>query len=978
MPKSSPEAKFHSILFTRLRDYVHKEETPFESVRIEDDNDRGRADIFIQSNLTGSLVIEVKRDSVYPLNAEVIKQARDYAKASNVEYFATCNSNDFFLFHYTGQIEISEIPYYYLNLRDVDLFDPTLNDRIPTVLNAVQYLTDRGELPKQGERDRIVGLLRSFHTSIWPTFQALGEQKYGTDPKFTKKFDRWVNENDYGNLSDDQQFELAAKQYAYLISNKILFYEVVREQTPEPVETQSGFPLDSLIEGVSESGIDRHIERQFEKIQNEIDYEPVFDEGTRTGGNHDSSLFAEYPHNPKTRKSIADLLGSIEAKKISRIDEDLLGELYEELIPESERKALGQFYTHPDIAEAICNWAIQSDSEDIPRVLDPASGSGTFSVEAYHRIQRTNPTATHQEIIDNIVAIDINRFPLHLTALNLSSRNIQKKTSELHTFNDSFFNFGPQDKRIPRGDDEGEELGQFDAAVANPPYIRQEDLYPDKEHFKAHLRDFAGNNSKVYYNGRKSLSAKSDAYVYFITHALQFLREGGRLGFIVPTKWLITKYGESFQEFLYDHAKVHAVVGFSDRAFTALVDTVLLFVERCDREEDRRETVTDFIRVKDQLSPDDLSSIAGYQRKVPDNQLFDIEISDEYRAVSVPQRHLEEQGGQKLGYYLYGPSPFIPLVKSEKMKRLDEFAEVSFGNKTGNNSFFLLDEEDVAQWEINERFLQPAIRSIRNMESLTLKETDEYLLDFKEYVEEVESNQKGLRSTSDLAEQVKDKLREDGYTSTLRYIQYGEDEGVPDGKTVSQHTPWFNLGELLVPEVLHPVFYNERVFTVDNVGGFAPTNAIQCVDVNEHEDVIEYILNSTIYKIMLELWGRHEGGGALQLLTYEVSSVPVPNPDKMSQRHMRKIKKAGKRLVKGEEDARDDLDQALLDFLDLEMPVEELQAAHKAMMKQRIEGAASENVMVRDIDDFDEYNLDSLIPNYERKKNADTDLTDFQ
>jgi len=160
MADSSPEAEFHSILFTRLRDYIHREDTPFNSVRIEENNDRGRADIFVNSDLTGSLVIEVKKDSVYPLNAEVIKQARDYAEATGVDYFATCNSNDFFLFHYTGQIEISEIPFYYLNMRDMDLYDPSLNDRIPTILNAVQYLTDRGELPKQGERDRIVGLLR--------------------------------------------------------------------------------------------------------------------------------------------------------------------------------------------------------------------------------------------------------------------------------------------------------------------------------------------------------------------------------------------------------------------------------------------------------------------------------------------------------------------------------------------------------------------------------------------------------------------------------------------------------------------------------------------------------------------------------------------------------------------------------------------------------------------------------------------------
>jgi type I restriction-modification system DNA methylase subunit len=972
MAGPSPEAEFHSILFTRLRDYIHREETPFNSVRIEENNDRGRADIFVNSDLTGSLVIEVKKDSVYPLNADVIKQARDYAEATGVDYFATCNSNDFFLFHYTGQIEISEIPFYYLNMRDVDLYDPTLNDRIPTILNAVQYLTDKGKLPKQGERDRIVGLLRSFHTSIWPTFQALGQDKYGTDPGFTDKFDEWVNENDYTSLDKSEQFSLAAKQYAYLISNKILFYEVVREQTPDPVETESGYSLNSLVDGVSESGIDRHIERQFQEIQREIDYEPVFDEG--------ASLFADYPHNPKTRKSIIDLLGSIEAKKISQIDEDLLGELYEELIPESERKALGQFYTHPDIAEAICNWAIQPKSDQIPRVLDPASGSGTFTVEAYHRIQQTNPTATHQEIIDNIVAVDINRFPLHLTALNLSSRNIQKKTRELHTFNDSFFNLSPQDKRIPQDDDRGDELGAFDAAVANPPYIRQEDLYPNKEHFRTHLKDYAGNNSKICYSGRKSLSKKSDAYIYFITHAIQFLREGGRLGFIVPTKWLITQYGESFQEFLYDQTKVHAVVGFSDRAFTALVDTVLLFVEKCENEEERQETVTDFIRVKDQLSPEDLSSIAGYHRSVPERKLFDIDVSEEYRAVSVPQKHLEQQGGQKLGYYLYGPSPFIPLVNSKKMKRLDRFADVAFGNKTGNNGFFLIDEQDVSQWNIDDRFLQPAIRSIRNMESLTLSDTDQYLLDFGDYVDEVESQRSGLRSNSDLAEEVKNKLRDDGYDGTLRYIEHGEDEGVPDGRTVSeQNTPWFNLGDLLVPEVLHPVFYNERVFTVDNVGDFAPTNAIQCIDINEHEEVIQYVLNSTIYKIMLELWGRHEGGGALQLLTYEVSSVPVPNPELMSDSQRQRIEDAGQRMVDGDDDARADVDQVLLEFLELDMSVEELQAAHKGMMSQRIEGAANENVMVKDVDDFDDYNLDSLIPDYDPSDDDDdnANLSDF-
>jgi hypothetical protein len=247
-------------------------------------------------------------------------------------------------------------------------------------------------------------------------------------------------------------------------------------------------------------------------------------------------------------------------------------------------------------------------------------------------------------------------------------------------------------------------------------------------------------------------------------------------------------------------------------------------------------------------------------------------------------------------------------------------------------------------------------------------------------VKEIEAQRSGLRSNSDLAEEVKNKLRDDGYDGTLRYIEHGEDEGVPDGRTVSeQNTPWFNLGDLLVPEVLHPVFYNERVFTVDNVGDFAPTNAIQCIDINEHEEVIQYVLNSTIYKIMLELWGRHEGGGALQLLTYEVSSVPVPNPELMSDSQRQRIEDAGQRMVDGDDDARADVDQVLLEFLELDMSVEELQAAHKGMMSQRIEGAANENVMVKDVDDFDDYNLDSLIPDYDPSDDDDdnANLSDF-
>jgi len=222
---SAKEAKFHGIFYTRLLDYVEENDTLFEEPVSEKTTDEGFADIFIPSALNGEVVIEVKNDDIYPRDKSVIKQAREYTDALDAEFFATCNSNDLFLFHYQGEIEISDVDFYYFNLRE-----SPMEEVIPQFLGVVEHVHHEESLPDQSERERIVGVLRSFHSSIWPTYSALAEKKYGRNEKFTQQFDEWVAENDYGDLDEEEQFEVAGKQYAYLLTNKVLFYEVVREK----------------------------------------------------------------------------------------------------------------------------------------------------------------------------------------------------------------------------------------------------------------------------------------------------------------------------------------------------------------------------------------------------------------------------------------------------------------------------------------------------------------------------------------------------------------------------------------------------------------------------------------------------------------------------------------------------------------------------------------------------------------------------
>ena len=79
---------------------------------------------------------------------------------------------------------------------------------------------------------------------------------------------------------------------------------------------------------------------------------------------------------------------------------------------------------------------------------------------------------------------------------------------------------------------------EVNAVIANPPYIRQEKI-ANKELCRKHLERI----------GYEDISERSDIYVYFFTHAKEFLKENGRIGFITSDKWLTVGYGKDLQEY---------------------------------------------------------------------------------------------------------------------------------------------------------------------------------------------------------------------------------------------------------------------------------------------------------------------------------------------------------------------------------------------------------------------------------------------
>lgn len=942
------EFEFHARLFSSLEDYIVSNESEFQEPIGEEETESGYIDIFLPSNLREGVVIEVKRGDIDPHSYEVIQQGHRYARDKNISLFATANENDVFLFRRTETAtSITE-----LDRKHYDLRQLSLEEFFEQFFDDVKELQEgRGEVFQFD--DLIVSRLRSFHTSIYPAYQELIHREFDESGDFQEDLIEWARENDYPfeYPGVERTFRIAAQQYAYLLMNRVVFYELVREQN---VDTESGFPLNEIYGGISLDKLDQHLEDCFESIMEEIDYEAIF--------KNDSEFFENIPENDLTRKRLHSFTRSIEEEPLRDISVDVAGQIYQELIPIEERKELGQFYTPDEIGSILSNWAIQSSDD---RFLDPCSGSGSITVEAYKRMDELDGLS-HKEIIRNITAVDINKFPLHLTALNLATRNIHQPTNELFAYHEDFFDLDPDTKRLESsrlgvrgtGDDgSSDAIGKFDATAANPPYVRQEYLYPNRDHFREHLKQFGPSSKQVYFDGEKEIDGRSDLYCYFLTHVTSFLRDEGRLAWIVPTKWMVADYGPSLQQFLFDHYKVEAVVGFRKRVFeSALVDTVLLMMERCEDPEERKNTETNFVRINSPIDPDDALRVIDRDYGIPDDSFMKIHSRPNYRTISVDQSYLMENIEEKLHHYINAPALYTAVLEHNDTVPLSEIADITRGKKTGANPIFILDEDEIKSRNVEQEFLKPAIKSVKEVDGFehTPSDATKWMLDMSDYVDDVMS-MSGFGSTSDLEDRVMQSLRTDGYDGVLSYLQWADNQPSRTNKSIQNNEPWFNMGSLddnLSPIICPQAMDTRRFFFKTNLD-IIPSNRFLLVKPDGDPELLLGLLNSSVTKIVIESHGRVTGGGAINLSGSDLRSLRILNPDSLSDDQIEKVKRGFERLTDGEKNGLDEIDEVFIDVLDLDISTDEVQMMAETIKQARRTKGQEVEPLIQELDELE-------------------------
>lgn len=397
--------------------------------------------------------------------------------------------------------------------------------------------------------------------------------------KLRKQLNTIASEQGFKGFVDDIDFAIAG-QIGYRFIGQILFYFALRRKIPA---------LKPLVLDAKDKLPDA-----FLPFWNEVrryDYEALF---------KPEPIESLIPIASDAHIIIRHLIEQLSAYDWNSLTDDVLGSIFEHLIPREEQILLGQFYTPRPVADLLA--ALTIDGER-PLILDPGCGSGTFLMSAYGYLAHS-AHLSHQDLLSIIWGFDISPFAAELAVINLYRQNMSEFENFPRIVPGNFFDRIPGQTiefpapRVTLGTNKiPVPIPIFDCVIGNPPYLRsqnQDDLDPKYRTKLLGSAVAAGIKAPP----------KTDLFAFFIYHASRFMKEGSRLGFVTPASWLTADYATSLQEALLGSIRLVTVIASNAESFFPQVDinTVLLVAENIDGDANEDSEPIRFVTLKKSIS----------------------------------------------------------------------------------------------------------------------------------------------------------------------------------------------------------------------------------------------------------------------------------------------------------------------------------------------------------------------------------------
>jgi hypothetical protein len=555
--------------------------------------------------------------------------------------------------------------------------------------------------------------------------------------------------------------------------------------------------------------------------------------------------------------------------------------------------ALGQFETPLDVADLVVSLAVQRPGD---HVLDPSCGEG-FLLDRAAAWMRWLAGTPREKLPGRLQGLERNQD---------AANRLQQRLPEAQIANINYLGLTQID------------LEPVDAIIGNPPYTRAERIGQVEDENVRQLAMFSWEEDSkepdkiplISQHLSSTLSSRSGLHAYYLVHSSEFLKEGGRLAFVVPNGWLDVAYGVELKQYLLDHFRINAIIESSvERWFDqAWINTCIIVVEKCSNLPRRQGNLVRLVRLKKPLHQLLPSSATSQHRFLALERLVEGLLPGQSTVTEGADIHVKEQRTlrpeTKWGMALRAPMVFRHHRDHLSLAPLKMWAQIQRGYTTGANEFFYLTEEVVDKWGIEEKFRQPLLKSLRGVDQLELSEHD---AQFEVFLVTPEAKLKG--------------------TGAGRYIRWGEAQEFHLRRTCAGREPWYSFPVQHPAPIVLPKGIWHRHFAPLLTGKVAVDQQLYQIALVEYLPLkaIAALLNSIWFALQVELRGRVSfGKGLLWLAAYELEEVQLPDPRLLSSEQVLRLEEAfnclaDKPLAGSLEElnnpARQALDEAVFDVL---------------------------------------------------------------
>lgn len=616
--------------------------------------------------------------------------------------------------------------------------EKALKKRLAEIIKDLEQLYKSGDLKEAiNISEEVIASIGESASIIIPALQDQINELKGDSADFRRAFNFWkitesstlkILASSSRRVEKIEPEEVLAKFTFYKLIGKIIFYQTLAENLSGRVKR---------LELTNSKNTKKQLDKFFSEAQ-KIDYQAVFDKDFT-----DKIEFTD-----SIEKVIFQLIEVLNEFDFEILPSEVIGNILENLVPKEEKQKFGQYFTSEELANLVAFSAIKNRNFV---VIDPTSGTGTF-LNSFYQILSFFGKKNHQELLSQIWGNDISHFPAVLSVINLYKQKVEDTANFPRVIRQDYFNLTPkQIIEIPDNKNIDKinkvELPTFDAIISNFPFIQQEDIPNDvlTDYFR---QEFQQTQKAFLEDVDFKINERSDYYIYCFYNSLKFLKANGYLAAITSNAWLGKNYGLQFKRFLLDNFSIEYV--FQSKAEhwfkNSQVSTIFITLKKSksgnptrfvtlnfklDHYFEEGETKENLQKIEDLYTQIDLcdnpSNKDWEKDKIYPNVFHKLDNSISVSIVGRKSLEKSLTTQENWATYFIAENP-LSIFDKHLINPQGAVFTNGRGTRTGQDAMHIFKAEDAKKLKIEKEFLQPLLKSSRDVKTILHNQSAKHYL----------------------------------------------------------------------------------------------------------------------------------------------------------------------------------------------------------------------------------------------------------